>query len=93
VVRLNLDDGTAKVDAGNRKAPGPGEKGADARKVITANTQKTGPQCTQAGRGTVEDERENGPYDLPYVEVAPDGRGVRASVKRRGRNAAGTTCA
>ena len=61
---------------------GPGEKGeANARKVMAANTEKTGPNAPKPGEGPSKEERENGLYDLLYVAVAPDGRQVRASVK------------
>jgi short subunit dehydrogenase-like uncharacterized protein len=61
---------------------GPGEKGeANARKVMAANAEKTGPNTPKPGEGPSKEERENGLYDLLYVAVAPDGREVRASVK------------
>jgi short subunit dehydrogenase-like uncharacterized protein len=61
---------------------GPGEKGeANARKVVAANSEKTGPNAPKPGEGPSKEERENGRYDLLYVAVAPDGREVRASVK------------
>jgi short subunit dehydrogenase-like uncharacterized protein len=61
---------------------GPGEKGeANARKVMAANNEKTGPNARRPGEGPSKEERENGLYDLLYVAVAPDGRQVRASVK------------
>ena len=61
---------------------GPGEKGeANARKVMAANTEKTGPNAPKPGEGPSREERENGRYDLLYVAIAPDGRQVRASVK------------
>jgi short subunit dehydrogenase-like uncharacterized protein len=61
---------------------GPGEKGeANARKVMAANSEKTGPNTPKPGEGPSKEERENGLYDLLYVAVAPDGREVRASVK------------
>jgi len=61
---------------------GPGEKGeANARKVMAANTEKTGPNAPKPGEGPSKEERENGLYDLLYVAIAPDGRQVRASVK------------
>ena len=66
---------------------GPGEKGeANARNVMAANTEKTGPNAPQAGRGASKEERENGLYDLLYVAVAPDGREVRASGQGRPRS-------
>jgi short subunit dehydrogenase-like uncharacterized protein len=61
---------------------GPGEKGeANAKKVMAANAEKTGPNTPKPGEGPSKEERENGLYDLLYVAVAPDGREVRASVK------------
>jgi short subunit dehydrogenase-like uncharacterized protein len=61
---------------------GPGEKGeANARKVMAANNEKTGPNARKPGEGPSKEERENGLYDLLYIAVAPDGREVRASVK------------
>jgi short subunit dehydrogenase-like uncharacterized protein len=61
---------------------GPGEKGeANAKLVMAANSEKTGPNAPKPGEGPSKEERENGLYDLLYVAVAPDGRQVRASVK------------
>jgi short subunit dehydrogenase-like uncharacterized protein len=61
---------------------GAGEEGAaGARKVMAANTEKTGPNARKPGEGPSKEERENGLYDLLYVAIAPDGRQVRASVK------------
>jgi short subunit dehydrogenase-like uncharacterized protein len=61
---------------------GPGEEGeANARKVMAANNEKTGPNARKPGEGPSRGERENGLYDLLYIAVAPDGREVRASVK------------
>jgi short subunit dehydrogenase-like uncharacterized protein len=61
---------------------GPGEKGeANAKKVMAANNEKTGPNARKPGEGPSKEERENGLYDLLYIAVAPDGRRVRASVK------------
>jgi short subunit dehydrogenase-like uncharacterized protein len=61
---------------------GPGEKGeANARKVMAANNEKTGPNARKPGEGPSKEERESGLYDLLYIAVAPDGREVRASVK------------
>src|SRR6202035_2928344 len=61
---------------------GPGEKGeANARKVMAANTEKTGPNAPKPGEGPSKEERENGRFDLLDVAVAPGGRQVRASVK------------
>lgn len=61
---------------------GSGEKGeANAKKVMAANNEKTGPNARKPGEGPSREERENGLYDLLYIAVAPDGRQVRASVK------------
>jgi len=61
---------------------GPGEKGeANAKLVMAANSEKTGPNAPKPGEGPSKEERENGRYDLLYVAVAPDGRHVRAAVK------------
>ena len=61
---------------------GPGEKGeANAKRVMAANNEKTGPNARKPGEGPSKEERENGLYDLLYVAVAPDGRQARASVK------------
>jgi len=61
---------------------GPGEKGeANAKRVMTANSEKTGPNARKPGEGPSKEEQENGLYDLLYVAIAPDGRQVRASVK------------
>jgi short subunit dehydrogenase-like uncharacterized protein len=61
---------------------GAGERGeANAKLVMAANTEKTGPNAPKPGEGPSKEERENGGYDLLYVAIAPDGRQVRASVK------------
>jgi short subunit dehydrogenase-like uncharacterized protein len=61
---------------------GPGEKGeANAKRVMAANSEKTGPNAPKPGEGPSKEERENGRYDILYVAIAPDGRQVRASVK------------
>jgi short subunit dehydrogenase-like uncharacterized protein len=61
---------------------GPGEKGeANAKRVMAANSEKTGPNAPKPGEGPSKEERENGRYDLLYVAIAPDGRRVSASVK------------
>jgi short subunit dehydrogenase-like uncharacterized protein len=61
---------------------GPGEKGeANAKRVMAANNEKTGPNARKPGEGPSKEERENGLYDLLYVALAPDGKQVRASVK------------
>jgi short subunit dehydrogenase-like uncharacterized protein len=61
---------------------GAGEKGeANAKKVMAANSEKTGPNARKPGEGPSKEEQEKGFYDLLYVALAPDGRQVRASVK------------
>ena len=61
---------------------GAGEKGeANAKKVMAANSEKTGPNARKPGEGPSKEEQENGLFDLLYLAVAPDGRTVRASVK------------
>jgi short subunit dehydrogenase-like uncharacterized protein len=61
---------------------GAGEKGeANAKLVMAANTEKTGPNAPKPGEGPSKEERENGLYDLLYVAISPDGKQVRASVK------------
>jgi short subunit dehydrogenase-like uncharacterized protein len=61
---------------------GPGEKGeANAKRVVAANSEKTGPSAPKPGEGPSKEERENGRYDLLYVAISTDGREVRASVK------------
>ena len=61
---------------------GPGEKGeANAKRVMAANSEKTGPNAPKPGEGPSKEERENGRYDLLYIAIAPDGRQVRTSVK------------
>ena len=61
---------------------GAGERGeANARKVMAANSEKTGPNARKPGEGPSKEEQENGLFDLLYVAVAPDGRQIRASVK------------
>lgn len=60
---------------------GPGEKGeANAKRVMAANAEKTGPNAPKPGEGPSKEERENGCFDLLYVAIAPDGRMVRAGV-------------
>jgi short subunit dehydrogenase-like uncharacterized protein len=61
---------------------GQGEKGeANAKRVMAANAEKTGPNAPKPGEGPSKEERENGLYDLLYIAIAPDGRQVRAAVK------------
>ncbi|MDD1536773.1 MULTISPECIES: saccharopine dehydrogenase family protein [unclassified Bradyrhizobium] len=60
---------------------GPGEKGeANAKRVMAANAEKTGPNAPKPGEGPSKEERENGLFNLLYVAIAPDGRMVRAGV-------------
>ncbi|MFT4117377.1 saccharopine dehydrogenase family protein [Bradyrhizobium sp.] len=60
---------------------GPGERGeANAKRVMAANAEKTGPNAPKPGEGPSKEERENGRFDLLYVAIAPDGRMVRAGV-------------
>jgi short subunit dehydrogenase-like uncharacterized protein len=61
---------------------GAGEKGeVNAKLVMAANAEKTGPNAPKPGEGPSKEERENGLYDLLYVAIAPDGRQARAAVK------------
>jgi short subunit dehydrogenase-like uncharacterized protein len=61
---------------------GPGERGeANAKKVVAANSEKTGPNARKPGEGPSKQEQESGGYDLLYIAVAPDGRETRAAVK------------
>src|SRR4029078_6603765 len=61
---------------------GAGEKGeANAKRVMAANTEKTGPGAPKPGEGPSKEERQNGLYDLLYIAIASDGRQVRAAVK------------
>ena len=46
---------------------GPGEKGeANAKRIMAANNEKTGPDAPKPGEGPSKEERENGYYDLLY---------------------------
>jgi short subunit dehydrogenase-like uncharacterized protein len=61
---------------------GAGEKGeANAKLVMAANNEKSGPGAPKPGEGPSKEERENGRYDLLYVAIGADGRHVRAVVK------------
>ena len=61
---------------------GPGDQGqANAKLVMAANAEKTGPNAPKPGEGPSKEERESGRFDLLYVAITPDGRQVRASVK------------
>ncbi len=60
---------------------GAGERGeANAKKVMAANSEKTGPNARKPGEGPSKEEQRTGRFDLLYVAVGPDGRQVRASV-------------
>ncbi|MBR0775927.1 saccharopine dehydrogenase NADP-binding domain-containing protein [Bradyrhizobium diazoefficiens] len=60
---------------------GPGEKGeANAKRVMAANAEKTGPNAPKPGEGPSKEEQEKGLFNLLYVAIAPDGRQVRAGV-------------
>lgn len=60
---------------------GPGEKGeANAKRVMAANAEKTGPSAPKPGEGPSKEERENGLFNLLYIAISPDGRAVRAGV-------------
>src|SRR6202040_3063127 len=51
---------------------GPGEKGeANAKRVMAANSEKTGPNAPKPGEGPSKEERESGRYDLLFVGLAP----------------------
>jgi len=64
---------------------GDGEQGqANAKLVMAANAEKTGPNAPKPGEGPSKEERENGYYDLLFVALAADGRQVRAAVKGKG---------
>ncbi len=66
---------------------GAGDEGqANAKLVMAANGQKTGPEALRPGEGPSREERENGHYDLLYIAVAPDGRQVRAGDQGRPRS-------
>jgi short subunit dehydrogenase-like uncharacterized protein len=61
---------------------GAGEEGqANAKRVMAANSEKTGPEALRPGEGPSKEERDNGYYDLLYVAITPDGRQVRAAIK------------
>jgi short subunit dehydrogenase-like uncharacterized protein len=53
---------------------------ANAKRVMAANAEKTGPNAPKPGEGPSKEEREKGLFNLLYVAVAPDGRMVRAGV-------------
>jgi short subunit dehydrogenase-like uncharacterized protein len=61
---------------------GAGDEGqANAKRVMAANSEKTGPEALKPGEGPSREERDNGHYDLLYIAVALDGRQVRAAIK------------
>jgi short subunit dehydrogenase-like uncharacterized protein len=61
---------------------GDGEQGqANAKLVMAANAEKTGPKAPKPGEGPSKEERENGSYDLVFVAFAIDGRQLRVAVK------------
>jgi len=61
---------------------GAGEEGqANAKRVMAANSEKTGPEALKPGEGPSKEERDAGHYDLLYIAIAPDDRQVRAAVK------------
>ncbi|WP_315779470.1 MULTISPECIES: saccharopine dehydrogenase family protein [unclassified Bradyrhizobium] len=71
---------------------GDGEQGeANAKLVVTANAEKTGPNAPKVGEGPSKEIRDNGYFDLLYVAMSPDGRCVRASVKGKGDPGYGLT--
>src|SRR3954462_13827993 len=61
---------------------GSGEQGeANAKRVMAANAEKAGPGAPKPGEGPSKEERESGLYDLLFVDLAPDGRQVRVTVR------------
>ncbi|MGJ4893418.1 saccharopine dehydrogenase family protein [Bradyrhizobium oligotrophicum] len=71
---------------------GDGEEGqANAKLVMAANAEKTGPNAPKVGEGPSKEMRDNGYFDLLYVAVSPDGRRVCASVKGKGDPGYGLT--
>ncbi|BAM89351.1 conserved hypothetical protein [Bradyrhizobium oligotrophicum S58] len=71
---------------------GDGEQGqANAKLVMAANAEKTGPNAPRVGEGPSKEMRDNGYFDLLYVAASPDGRRVRASVKGEGDPGYGLT--
>ena len=53
---------------------------ANAKRVMAANAEKTGPNAPKPGEGPSKEQREKGLFNLLYVAIAPDGRMVRAGV-------------
>jgi short subunit dehydrogenase-like uncharacterized protein len=71
---------------------GDGEQGqANAKLVMAANAEKTGPNAPKVGEGPSKEKRDNGYFDLLYVALAPDGRRVSATVKGKGDPGYGLT--
>jgi short subunit dehydrogenase-like uncharacterized protein len=62
---------------------GDGEQGqANAKLVMAANAEKTGPNAPKAGEGPSKEKRDNGYFDLLYVAIGPDGQRVSAMRRR-----------
>jgi len=71
---------------------GDGEQGqANAKLVMAANAEKTGPNAPKAGEGPSKEKRDDGYFDLLYVALAPDGRRVCVTVKGKGDPGYGLT--
>jgi short subunit dehydrogenase-like uncharacterized protein len=71
---------------------GDGEQGqANAKLVMAANAEKTGPNAPKAGEGPSKEKRDNGYFDLLYVALGPDGRRVCVTVKGKGDPGYGLT--
>jgi short subunit dehydrogenase-like uncharacterized protein len=71
---------------------GDGEQGqANAKLVMAANAEKTGPNAPKVGEGPSKEKRDNGYFDLLYVALAPDGRRVCVTVKGKGDPGYGLT--
>ena len=61
---------------------GPGEEGeANAKRVMAANTGKTGPTAPKPGEGPSKEERDKGFYDILFVAQKPGSQDVRVSVR------------
>jgi short subunit dehydrogenase-like uncharacterized protein len=54
---------------------------ANAKKVMAANTDKTGPGAPKPGEGPSKQERDSGFYDILFVAQKPGGPDVRVSVR------------
>jgi short subunit dehydrogenase-like uncharacterized protein len=71
---------------------GDGEQGqANAKLVMAANAEKTGPNAPKAGEGPSKEKRDNGYFDLLYVAIGPEGQRVSATVKGKGDPGYGLT--